>query len=969
MHHCPSLQPKDFRMSRLFRRTVFALAAAATLLVPGASQAALDPNTPIPTGPEVKVGKLGNGLTYYIRQNKQPQRRLELRLVVKAGSILEDEDQRGLAHFVEHMAFNGSTHFKRHEVVSYLQSIGMRYGADLNAFTSFDQTWYILPVPTARQEDIDKGFTILEDWAHGISFDDADIERERSVILEEARVHKGAGERVQKALLPKQYNGSRYADRLAIGTDESIRSFKPDALRRFYRDWYRPELMAVVAVGDVEPEELERQIKLHFGHLQNPASPRPRTYEAIRPRERDDALVVTDPELQVNSVALHYPVRPAAPFNTIGAFRERLLNSLVQGMLAQRLAELSQQASPPFLNASSGLAAVTPRYRAYVAAATLGAGGTAPALAALIGEQQRARRDGFSSAELELVRKNLMRAHERYYDGRNGLASAAYVNEYMRSFLDGEALPGAEGEYRIVQELLPAITLDEVNAHARAMIPADAAKLAVYIGGDAAAAPSSNRLLADVVAAGKSQLAAHEDRAVAAQLMARPANPGKVVDESTDKALGITRLSFSNGVKVVIKPTGPLQDQVLLSAHRFGGVNLFDEKDLPSARYAGGLMPNMGLKDFTPLDLRRALAGRNASVSVQLGADTDDIGGGAGSKPEDLEAMLQMLWLRFDGVRRDEDLYKSFMAKQAEALRHRDASPQTRFADAQLEALYVKNPYQPRAPALADLARVDLDRSIALYRQRFASAKGFTFVLVGNLEVEKIKPLLAAYLGTLPTPDLPVAYRDVGVRYASGVVKRELKAGTEAQSTVSLNFTGPATWSPEESLRLETLVEVMNLRIVDVLREKMGLIYSGRMGGGISMVPWQHYRIGTALPTAPEQVVRLTAALFAEIEQLKREGPSQSELDKVKRTWSQTWTNNLRNNAFWLGALSSAELYGTDPHRILDQMQRAAALSAEDVKRAAQRYFNTENYVQVVLNPEASAAQQKPALATALTPR
>jgi zinc protease len=951
----------------MFRRTVFALAAAAALLVPGLSQAALDPNALIPTGPEVKVGKLANGLTYYIRQNKAPQRRLELRLVVKAGSILEDEDQRGLAHFLEHMAFNGSTHFKRHEVVSYLQSIGMRHGADLNAFTSFDQTWYILPVPTARQEDIDKGFTILEDWAHGLTLDEADIERERSVVLEEARVHKGAGERVQKALMPKQYNGARYADRLAIGTDESIRSFKPEALRRFYRDWYRPDLMAVVAVGDVEPEELERQIKAHFGQLRNPASPRPRVYEEIRPRDHDDAVIVTDPELQVSSVALHYPVRPAAPFNTVGAFRERLLNSLVQGMLAQRLAERSQQPSPPFLNASSGLATVTPRYRAYVAAATLGAGGAAPALAALVGEQQRARRDGFSSAELELARKSLMRVHERNYNTRNGQASALYVNEYMRSFLEGEALPGAEGEYRIVQELLPAITLDEVNAHARAMIPADGAKLAVYIGGDPAAAPSSEHLLADVAAAGKSQLAAHEDRAVAAQLMERPSRPGTIVDESVDKALGITRLTLSNGVKVVVKPTGPLQDQVLLSAHRFGGINLFDEKDLPSARFAGAVVPVMGLKDFTPLDLGRVLAGRNAGISLQLGADTDDIGGGAGSKPEDLEAMLQMLWLRFDGVRRDENLYKSWMAKQAEALRHRDASPQTRFADAQLDALYVKNPYQPRSTVLADLAKVDLDRSIALYRQRFASAKGFTFVLVGNLDVEKIKPLLASYLGTLPTPELPLAYRDVGVRYASGVVKRELKAGTEAKSTVSLNFTGPAAWSPEESLRLETLVEVMNLRISDVLREKMGVIYSGRMDGGISQVPWQHYRISTTLPTAPEQVERLTAALFAEIEQLKKDGPSQSELDKVKRIWGQSWSNNLRSNGFWLSQLSRAELYGTDPHRILDQMQRAAAVSAEDVKRAAQRYFNTDNYVQVVLNPETPAAQDKPAMAKVLT--
>jgi zinc protease len=359
-------------MSRKLLRSIV-LAAAAAMSLPAAGLAGtIDPNAAIPAGPGVRIGKLPNGLTYYIRQNKLPARRLELRLVVKAGSILEDEDQRGLAHFVEHMAFNGSTHFKRHEIVSYLQSLGMRFGADLNAYTSFDETWYLLPVPTARQEDIDKGFTILEDWAHGIAFNEADIDRERSVILEEARTHKGAGERVNRALSPKLYNGSRYAERIAIGTDESIRGFRPEALRRFYRDWYRPDLMAVVAVGDAEPEELERQIKAHFGALQNPPDARPRQWEAIRPRERTEGLVVTDPELQVNTVALYYPVRPADPPGTYGSYRNKLLENLFEAMLAQRLAELSQQANPPFLGAGSSLAQMTPRYRAYVARATLG---------------------------------------------------------------------------------------------------------------------------------------------------------------------------------------------------------------------------------------------------------------------------------------------------------------------------------------------------------------------------------------------------------------------------------------------------------------------------------------------------------------------------------------------------------------------------------------------------------------------
>jgi zinc protease len=952
-------------MSRLPGRIAVLAVALVSSLVSSLACAAVDLAASIPTGPDVRIGKLPNGLTYYIRRNAIPTRRLELRLVVKAGSILEDDDQRGLAHFVEHMAFNGSTHFRRHEVVSYLQSIGMRFGADVNAFTSFDETWYLLPVPTARQEDIAKGFTILEDWAHGIAFNDADIDRERSVILEESRTHKGAGERVSRALMPKLFNGSRYAERLAIGDDDLIRTFKPDALRRFYHDWYRPELMAVIAVGDADPDELERQIRAHFGPLRNPDNARPRTWEEIRPRERTEGLVVTDPELPVNSVSLYYPVRRAAAPGTYGAYRDKLLASLSDTMLSQRLAELAQQASPPFLSAGSSLGQMTPRYRAYVARATLGPGGTAPALAALIGEQQRARQHGFTEAELDRARKNLLRAFERGYNERNGAASSAHAADYQRHFLAGEALPGIEAEYLIVQELLPAITLEQVNAWMRAAIPAGAGKLVAYVGGTAATAPTKERLLAEVAAAEQVQLAAHEDNAVATQLMAPPAHPGRIVEESEDKALGIARLTFSNGVRAIVKPTGFQQDQVLLSARRFGGQHLFDVKDLPSARYAGGVVASMGLKDFTPLDLRKALAGRNAGVALQLGADVDEVGGAAGSKPDDIEAMLQMVWLRFDGVRRDENLFKSFMARQAEALRNRDASPQARFGDALVDAIYGKHPYGPRAATLADLAKVDLDRSVALYRQRFASARGFTFVIVGNVDLEKLKPLLAAYLGSLPTPELPLGYRDVGLRFARGVVKRELKAGTEPRSTVSLNFSGPAAWSPAEQLRLDALVEVMNLRIVDVLREKMGVIYGGRMSGGIARLPYEHYVIGTSLPTAPEQVGRLSAALFAEIDRLKKEGPDPLELDKVKRTWAESWQRGLQTNAFWAAALGGAELYGIDPHRVLDQMQRAAALTPDDVRLAAQRYFDTENYVQVVLNPE----DAKPAAAGKLTPR
>ena len=936
-------------MSHRLLRTAVLISLLAAL----PARAAVDLAAPIPVGPQVKVGKLPNGLTYYIQQNKRPANRLELRLVVKAGSVLEDDDQQGLAHFAEHMAFNGSTHFKRHELVNYLEGIGVRMGADLNAYTSFDETVYMLPVPTEHKDNVDQAFTILEDWAHGLTLANADIDKERDIVLEELRLSKGVGERINKVLMPKLFNGSRYAARMPIGREEVIRNFKPDTLRRFYRDWYRPDLMAVVAVGDIDPAEAERQIKAHFGAIANPALERTRSYPGIAPLAGSDALVLTDDEITTNSVAIHYPAVYAPEPATYGSYRDKLVERLFGMMLNARLSELAQQPAPPFMGAGSGASRLTARYKSYVAGASLGAGGSAPAVAALLQEHQRVRQYGFSEPEMARALKAVQRSYERMHNERDTRDSASYTAEYLRNFLAGESLPGLDAEYRLASELLPGIGLDEVNAYARATLPADSGKLVVYMGtGKGAPKPDSATLLAEVEAAGHAQVAAHEEKAVAAQLMARPAVPGRVVDETEDKALGVTRLTLSNGVKVILKPTTLKQDQVLLSAKRYGGQMLFEEKDIPNARYASTLAAVMGVKDFAPTELRKMLAGRNANVGVNLGAYTDDVRGTSGSAPDEVETMLQLLWLRFAGVRHDQDLYRSYISKQDELLRNRSADPDARFRDTVVDTLYAHHPYEPREIVLADVARVDLDRSLDIYRQRFASAKGMTFILVGTFDVERIKPLLVAYLGTLPTPDLPLDWRDVGLRLASGVQKKEVLGGTSPKSVVSLTFSGPVQWKVGEMLRTSTLVQVMNLRIFDVLREKLGLIYGGQMAGSVQRLPYEHYSIAATLPTGPEKVDRVVAAVFAEIERMKTEGPSAAELDKVRKNRRLAFERAQQENSFWLDLLQGSEFDRMDPHRMLKIIDEADALTADDIRDAARRYFNTQNYVQVVLNPE-----------------
>jgi zinc protease len=944
------------------------LTALAALLCAHALASAAVPNldAPILVGPQVKVGKLANGLTYYIKRNARPEHKLELRLVVKAGSVLEDEDQQGLAHFTEHMAFNGTTHFKRNELFSYLESIGVKNGADLNAYTSFDETVYMLPIPTDRKENVDTGFQVLEDWAHGLTLDPADIDKERPVVLEELRLHKGAGDRISKVTMPKIFNGSRYADRLPIGKEDVLHNFKPEAIKRFYHDWYRPDLMAVIVVGDIDPLDAEKQIKAHFEKLKNPAHERPRAYAEIPQRQATEALVVTDKEAGGDSLLIRYPVRPVREPGTWRSYRQDLVRALFEGMLGERLRELAQQPDAPFMAGASGVGKLTPRYESYTVRAALGPRGPVPAIDALMQENERARQFGFSAAELEIVKKNALRSFDRAYNEREKSYSGSYVAEYQRNFLEGESLPGIEAEYAMMHEMMPSITLDEVNAYARRTIPADSAKLVIYTGVERPneAAPQGRQLLAAIAAAEKLHVTAHDEKAVASKLMDAPPQAGSIVAESEDKALGTTQLTLSNGVKVVLKPTDFNNDQVLMGATRFGGQGLFDDKDVFNARFANSIVENMGLKDLAPLELNKVLAGKAASVHTSISGYTDNLGGSAGAS--DVETMLQMVWLRFNGVRRDENLYKSYIGKQVEFARNRLGQPGAVFGDTVQAAVYGNHPRAPRALRPEEYGKLSLDRSIEIYRERFSSAKGMTFFFVGSFDVKAIKPLLATYLASLPTPDLPLAYRDTGLRPVSGVIKREVHSGAEDKSTVALYFTGPAQFSVAEELRLSALMEVMNLRVFEVLRQQMGLIYGGGMQGAMSPIPYGHYSVSATLPTGPQSVDKVLATTFAEIDKIKRDGPSAADLDKVKLNWTQNYRKSLRENGFWLNALQEALVEGVDPHNVFDFEKNVAAITPADVKAAAQHYFNTDNYVQVVLYPEKKAVGTIAAAASAV---
>lgn len=922
------------------------------LIASVAAQSAITLSDPIPVNPLLKVGKLDNGLTYYIQQNSKPAKHAELRLVVKAGSILEDDDQQGLAHFTEHMAFNGSRHFKKHELISYLQSLGIKFGADLNAYTSFDETVYILPLPTDKKENLEKGMLVLEDWAQGLTMNDADIDAERNIILEEARLGRGASDRMGRKLYPSLFNGSRYADRLPIGQEDIIRNFKHDVIKRFYADWYRPDLMAVFVVGDIDPKQTEQMIKEHFGYLKNPVPERPRFYPSIPARAESSSLVITDKEATGNTLMIQFPAKPNEKEVTIADYRKSLIRDLGTAILNQRLQELTQQASPPFLSGSSSYAPLVKGVESFSSTANVGRAGVASATNALIQENERVRQFGFSPDELNRAKMNRQRFMESAYNERNKSESASLVAEYIRHFLVNEPIPGIVNEFNYAKELLPSITLDEINVFAKNAIPDNAALLAVYLGSnnEGETIPTKSQLLDWVSAAEKAPVVANNDTNLPTNIMTQPPKAGSIKSESFNKLLGITTLTLSNGVKVILKPTNFKSDQILVGANRFGGQSLFGEDDMYNARYADAVVDQMGLANFTPTELQKILAGKSIAFRSTSGSSIENLSGYAASS--DIETLLQTIYLRFDKPRVDENLYAAFINQMQDASKNSLAKPESVLSNTLITTLYANHPRVLLTPKPEDFTHMSLDRVTSIYRSRFSSAKGFTFVFVGSFDVNKIKPLIATYLASLPTTEIVTSFNDLNIRPVTGIVKKEVHSGSEDKSRVTLVFTGKTIYSKEENMRFNALIEIMNLRFTDVLREKLRLIYNGGMSGAIERIPYQNYRLSIGLPCQPDHVEQVIAATFSEINKMKDAGPTEEELNKVKANWHKTNNIALSTNEHWLNRLQDATLYHTNAADLLTIDKRIDAVTAAEVQEAAKRYLDTENYVQVVLYPE-----------------
>lgn len=906
-------------------------------------------SAPLPVDSAVTVGKLPNGLRYYIRVNHEPRNRAELRLVVNVGSILEDSSERGIAHFVEHMAFNGSTHFARQELVDYLESTGVRFGADLNASTSFDETIYRLTVPTDSAGLLSRGIQVLGDWAQGLTFDSTEIDRERGVVIEEWRRGRGAAQRISDKLFPVLFAGSRYAKRIPIGDPEAIRTVPRQTLVDFYREWYRPDLMAVVAVGDFDRDSVEQLIREHFAGMKPAAAgAQARPVYPVPSHDSTLAAVATDPEATTSTVAVYY-LQPVREERTVGDFREELVEDLYNSMLNTRLGEIAQQADPPFVGAGSAQGRIVRSSEAYILSALVADGGIARGLGALLTEAERVVQHGFTPTELERQKRELLRSVERAYDERDKMSSASLVGDYVDNFLSDEPMMDPGEQWKLTRELLPGIRLPEVNALAeRWLRGGNRVITASAPARDSARVPSGAELVALADSVEAAPVVAYVDSLAGGALVENPPRPGRIVEAKTISDIGATEWKLSNGARVILKPTDFKDDQLLFRAFSPGGTSLAPDSLLIPARTASSVVLVGGVGRFSATDLEKALAGKSVDVTPTIGAYQEGIAGGG--SPKDVDTIFQLIYLYFTAPRSDSTAFLSYRTRVKAVVANRGASPAAAFSDT-LEVILAR--HHPRAAPLtsATFDKMNLRESLDFYRDRFADASDFTFVFVGNIDTTVVKPLVEQYIATLPSTHRKESWRDTGVDYPRGVIHREVHKGKDEKSQTEIVFSGPFDYTRHDVYLLSALVDVLQIRLRDRLREQLGGTYGVGVSASPTPYPRQRYAVSVGFGSAPDRVKELTRAAFAEVDSLKKYGPTEEDMKKVKEIELRERESAMRENGSWLSLISTYLHNGWELSDILAYGDEVSKLQASDIRDAARKYLDERNYVSVSLYP------------------
>jgi zinc protease len=908
----------------------------------------------LPFDPAVRTGKLANGFTYYIRHNEEPKKKVIMYLVNKVGSVLEDEDQRGLAHFMEHMEFNGTKHFPHNELVDYLQKNGVRFGADINAYTSFDETVYQLPLPTDDPKVVSSGMEIMRDWTQEALLDPTEIDKERGVVLEEKRLGKGAGERMQRQFWPVLLNNSRYAIRIPIGLDTVLNNFKRPVIYRFYHDWYRPDLQALIIVGDINVDQMEKAIKAQFSSLKNPVNEKKRVTYNVPLDGRNHFVAVTDKEM-TSTVAEVIIKQPKLPIHTAAEYRQSIIRQLYNSMLAQRFAELSRQANPPFVQGGANISGFIGNLDNFDASVVAKPGELKQGLKAVWTEVERARRFGFSQTELDRAKNDYQNQFESLLKEKNKTNSESYVREYQDHFLHGTASPGIRYEYNLVTADLKTIGLADLNTLAKTAVKTtDRDILVLAPEKDKAGLPNEAIVNSWLKAIENEALNPYVDKANSQPLLSSWPAGGNIVAETKDTSLNLITYVLSNGVKVVLKPTTFKDDQLLFSAFSPGGTSLYKDEEFQSANNAE-LIPAFGVGNYDPGQLDHFLSGKQVGVQPFIGDRTQGIQGSA--EPKDLETALQLVYAYYTAPRKDTAIFNSIVERSKAGLANRANDPQSVFKDSVSATLYHNN-VRKTGPSIEKMNQVSLDRAYAIYKERFADASTTTFTFVGNIDTTAIKPLLEKYLAVLPTTYSGEQARDLGIHIAAGKITRDIYKGTEPKATVALFWSGTYQFSPENNVTLDALKECLEIRLLERLREDESGVYSPGAYVQMSKYPDNRYMFIVQFGCGPQNVDKLIASTLDEVKKLKTSGPQQVNVDKWRVENLRERETDMQTNGFWLNFLTGQQ-NDNEPYTTVNTfIQCLQSVTTASVKAAAEQYLSGENFIRLVLLPETMATNK-----------
>ena len=910
-------------------------------------------NDQIPTDPKVSKGVLPNGMTYYVRANSTPKNRADLFLVVRAGSVDEDDNQLGLAHFAEHLAFNGTKNFPKHDLINYLESIGMEFGPEINAYTSFDETVYMIKVPLDSTQFMDKGLQVLYDWASQVTDSDDEIEKERGVIHEEWRGGRGADERMMQKWLPVFLHQSKYAERLPIGKMEVVDNFAPELLRKYRKDWYRTNLEAVVVVGDFDQQTMVKQVKDLFSKIPMVKNPRKKQTFDVPDHKETLVSIVTDKEAQYAVAQIFYK-HPLKKSKTIGDYRQTIVEGLYSAMINDRLSEMTQKENPPFLYASSSYSALFGPKSVYNSVAVCQNGKIEEGIKAVLTENERVLRYGFTQSELDRQKTAMLTSIENSYKERDKQKSINYAEEYKRNFLiTEEPFPGIENEYKYFNAFIPDIKLEEVNALAKKWITKDNRVVVLTAPQvDGVSVPTEADIRKYLVDVENADVKPYADKVVDKPLIATSPKEGSITSIRKIDPVDAEEWTLSNGAKVIVKSTDFKDDQILFSAYSLGGSSLYDKKDDVSADLAASVLSLSGLGDFDKISLDKLMSGKAVSVSPYISDLREGFRGGSSVK--DVESLFQLTYMYFVGQRSDQSAFNSLMTRTAGILENKKSSPDAAFRDT---LQVVSANYSPRKIPMTEeqLKNADFNRINEINRERFSDASDFNFFFVGKIDKDTLKQLVVKYIASIPSIHKNEKWKDLGIKEPSGILEKTVFKGQDPKGIQYFVFHGDFDYSKKNILLINAVSKILTTRLLEVIREDKSSVYSIDANPSIEKYPESNYDLSIYYGADPKKLDELKEAVFAQIRDLGSKGPSASDLNKAKEKLLRERETNLRENNYWISILSNTYLNGdADFSNFNDYESIVNSFTEDDIKTAFNKWFDFKNYYGVALKPESA---------------